>query len=758
MKLMNFETFVREHSLGHLDDEAVVFELIKHLIDEVSPRVLLESFPQNETQAKCFMANCTEPSKVFYTKCSKDTCQERMITLGKDHKDYVPSAILSKKIKKFHDQSPTLLPLLKERTQFYEIDCDQDLLKVQEQINVIVEPTIIHIRSGANNELKKEMVTQLTAEHSFINLEVNSLIRMETERRTAVGQEFFQTVSAGKIIPADMIVRMLRKIIYSGQKYDKFILNGFPDIIEHVNEFEKNCAKISAIFLTTTADENVVEIKNNNLTLFNIDALFQKEFRLKITEKWDYNRFSEMLGNKIDFIIVEGDWCTGKTSVCQYLQTSYGYKIIDPNVALEACKKKHEADDEPPESIPFDEVFDEIKSTIDTHKASGIKKFVFDTIPGNAEGSTDFEKVLAYIGTPDYYFALNGDVDIRKKRYLTKVEAEEWTEEHGEEVKALEGSKDRLLAHLETHYKGVSPERFRSIEFDLSAGDLKKQLDNELSPKVILVGHDKRLASDTTCANLAIKYNLIYISVYQLIRKHVEGNTVFGRKLVETKKPRDIKINSQTKDEFEEAEYSAIHYDLSLVLKLIKDTIGQTLTNQKYILLEGFCNFSKLMEEDDQLELRPMVELIEIERELGEIVAVASLKFAVEKETIDPEELEYEEFPEPPPVEEKKQEGEGEGEAEQPPPEEEEGEGDGKKDNFKVEEYQWTITNKKPRNLAQVFLDFKQNNAIHETKNAEEYSSSQYEAISKSLDEFITRVVQGDLKGKNPIVQVYFNE
>ena len=39
-------------------------------------------------------------------------------------------------------------------------------------------------------------------------------------------------VSAGKIIPAEMIVRMLRKIIYSGSGYDKFILSSFPDIIE----------------------------------------------------------------------------------------------------------------------------------------------------------------------------------------------------------------------------------------------------------------------------------------------------------------------------------------------------------------------------------------------------------------------------------------------------------------------------------------------------------------------------------------------
>lgn len=753
---MNFDKFIEENSLQSLDDESLVFELIKTLIDEVSPRVLIESFPKNEVQAKCFIANCTLPSKVFYTKCTKDTCQERMISLGKDHADYVPSAILSKKIKKFYDESPLLLPLLQEKTQFYQIDCDQNLDKVFEQVNSIVEPTIIHIRSGTNNDLKKEMVTQLVSQHGFINLEVNSLIRMETERRTAVGQEFFQTVSAGKIIPADMIVRMLRKIIYSGQKYDKFILNGFPDIIEHVNEFEKNCAKISAIFLTTTQEENVVEIKNNNLTLFNIDALFQKEFRLKITDSWDYSRFSEMLGNKTDYIIVTGTWSSGKTTVCKYLQESYGYQIINHNDALEACKKKHEEDEEPPESIPFDEIIEEVKSMIKALTDSGTSKFVFDTLPGTEPAQ--FDAIIDHMGIPDYIMVLDCDVEIRKKRHLVKIEAEEWTDEHEEEVKGLPDNTAQLVEYSKTKFDGISPDRFRLLEFNLSEDSMKKQINDELSPKVILIGHDKRLASDTTCANLAIKYNLIYISVYQLIRKHIEGNTEFGKQLLESKKERVISIKTQTKDEFEEATFSAVHYDFSLVLKLVKTTINETLTNQKYILLEGFCNFSKLMDEGDQLELRPMVELVEIEREIGEIVAVASLKFGVDMETVDETQIEYEEFPEPPPVEEKKQEGEGEGEADQPPPEEEEGEGDQKKEDFKIEEYQWTITNRKPKNLAQVFLELKTNNTFHEIKNAEEYSSSQYEAISKSLDEFITRVVQGDLKGRDAMVQVQFNE
>jgi adenylate kinase family enzyme len=65
-----------------------------------------------------------------------------------------------------------------------------------------------------------------------VNLDVNSLIRDENERKTAIGLEFLSMVSAGKIIPAEMIVRMLRRIIYSGDGRKKFILTGFPDIIE----------------------------------------------------------------------------------------------------------------------------------------------------------------------------------------------------------------------------------------------------------------------------------------------------------------------------------------------------------------------------------------------------------------------------------------------------------------------------------------------------------------------------------------------
>lgn len=140
-----------------------------------------------------------------------------MIALGKHHPDYTPSAILSKYIWNFHSETATLKPFLKEKYSkiFHEINSELPLDVVFKTVSCLIEPTVIHFRVGSNNDLRDEMIQQLVA-RGYMNLEVNELIRNETERRTSLGQDLLAIISAGKIIPSILIVKMLRKIIYSG--------------------------------------------------------------------------------------------------------------------------------------------------------------------------------------------------------------------------------------------------------------------------------------------------------------------------------------------------------------------------------------------------------------------------------------------------------------------------------------------------------------------------------------------------------------
>jgi adenylate kinase family enzyme len=166
-------------------------------------------------------------------------CQERMIELGQGHPNYVASSILSKKMKKYNDDCVELLPFLKSSSNLIEINTDQPLDKSMEEVYKNVEPLVIHIRPGSSTELRNEMVEKLSKEHGFVNLDIEKCIKGENERGTAIGMQLRKLVEQGKIIPGDLIVRMLKMIVYCGTPaINKFILTNFPDMIEQAKEFE----------------------------------------------------------------------------------------------------------------------------------------------------------------------------------------------------------------------------------------------------------------------------------------------------------------------------------------------------------------------------------------------------------------------------------------------------------------------------------------------------------------------------------------
>lgn len=52
------------------------------------------------------------------------------------------------------------------------------------------------------------------------------------------------------------------------------------------------------------------------------------------------------------------------------------------------------------------------------------------------------------------------------------------------------------------------------------------------------------------------------------------------------------------------------------------------------MLLEGLCNSTKLSHIDDQLEVRFMDELFNVESIIGEVAAIISLQYTAEQEFI----------------------------------------------------------------------------------------------------------------------------
>ena len=98
-----------------------------------------------------------------------------------------------------------------------------------------------------------------------------------------------------------------------------------------------------------------------------------------------------------------------------------------------------------------------------------------------------------------------------------------------------------------------------------------------------------------------------------------------------------------------------------------------------------------------------MDELSLIEKMITEVAGVVSLQF--QEEEVRQGDEQYEEFPEPEVVEEKPKVEGDEDEEDQPEPAEEEEEE--KKPVFRPEDFKWTITNGRYKNLLQLFGDVK---------------------------------------------------
>ena len=166
------------------------------------------------------------------------------------------------------------------------------------------------------------------------------------------------------------------------------------------------------------------------------------------------------------------------------------------------------------------------------------------------------------------------------------------------------------------------------------------------------------------------------------------------------------------------------------------------------MLLEGLCNSSKLASEDDKLETRLMDEFQAIERELGPVAAIVGLQFDEDAASRldEDKEVQWEQPAEEAPKEEAPKEDGEEVDPNAP-----------KKEVYKVSDYKWSVSNRKPRNLVQIFMGSKgEENVNHEVKTAESYSTSAYEAVSKSLDEFCNLVRKEE--EKYLYTQVIFND
>jgi adenylate kinase family enzyme len=264
------------------------------------------------------------------------------------------------------------------------------------------------------------------------------------------------------------------------------------------------------------------------VTLFNLDSLYQKNFKLRTMNYWDSRQLNELLGEKVDYSVILGRSLSGKSTVCKMLKEHVGYHIFEMKQVEEELKKKLGTEEEPIDEVPYVEIEKEIIRTVMENKKNGLnKKYVFDGY--SSKSAEHFNELLQELGPPDFFVRCGSDLSIIKQRYKLKNETDEVGEDAEDEMKQQEASYTESKLWFEQYYESLKG-RVQMVDIDTSASleatvDVVKGI---FAPKIVLVNHEKNIQVDTQCANLAIKYNMMYISVYQLIKHNIDNQTPCG--------------------------------------------------------------------------------------------------------------------------------------------------------------------------------------------------------------------------------------
>jgi len=657
----------------------------------------------------------------------------------------MPSALLGKSIAKYNECLFDLKKFLHAETKVCEVNTEQIFKQSFSEVKKMVEPTVINVRSSGseNSAAACEKITAGLVEQGFSILDVKSLVEQEVERQTESGRKIALNMNHGHdcLHDANLVVEVLRHIIYSGNGKDKFLLVGFPEQIHQANIFEKHCATISAIVYVTPKGQPTVEVKGNDLSAKNIDSIFAKEFRLKTMNEWDASTFDGHLGNKVAWGMFTGRSFSGKKTVAAELQKSIKSKLVNMADLAAELKKTMGTEEEPFEGdVPLEKVEDAICQLVHSDRAAH-NKFTYLFESWMHKTATDFIGFITHeFGNPTFVINTTCDKKTAEERYKKKNETEEIPEDAAQEMDDSAKKADKQKIEIDQCFASVKGKvRMINLNTNDSLETTLTNLKGLFSAKVIIVNHEKHLVVDTCCSNLAIKYNMLYLSVYQLIKAHITGNTDIGKALMATRKHKNLTQEAKSNaDNFQEFEYSAVHFDMELVVKLIQATIAEKRTTQQFILLEGLCNNRKLSDDDDKLSLRYMDELFQIERNIGEVAAVISLQYTAEPTQFT--EDKWEEFA-PVVIEEKKApelDEDGNPIEEEAPPEEEEP----AKPKWNPAEFKWTVTNRRAKNMPQLFRDYKGINCHCEEKLSTVFSDFKEDSVTKSLDEFCQRVLE----------------
>ena len=135
---------------------------------------------------------------------------------------------------------------------------EEDLKKEPGESDLKTPPFVVFVAGGPGCG-KGTQCVRIKEEFNLIHLSTGDLMRAEVKAGSYLGGEIEKHMSAGTLVPDDIVLALLKKAMIKNQDTNRFLLDGFPRAVEQAQRFEREIAEVSFMLYLEASHETMMQ-------------------------------------------------------------------------------------------------------------------------------------------------------------------------------------------------------------------------------------------------------------------------------------------------------------------------------------------------------------------------------------------------------------------------------------------------------------------------------------------------------------------
>lgn len=536
---------------GRLVPVSLTIKLLKKaLIASAGTKFLLDGFPRTNEQALAYEKEIGPCKFMLSLEAPIEVMKARCVSRGRS--DDTENAI-RQRLSNYKTKTEPVVATYKASRLCRTVDGSVGAGVVYSEARKHFLPRVVFVLGGPGSG-KGSQCAKISEEFGYTHLSAGDLLRAELARGSADGIMIDQIIRAGKIVPVEVTLELLRTaMIESGN--DKFLVDGFPRAEDQAEAFEKQLTECSMVLFIDVpesvletrllergrssgrSDDNIEAIKKR-LKVYHMQSMpvIDMYSRRGLVRRVDgnigdsdavYNVVRQLFMNQVVFVL--GGPGAGKGTMCAQIVETYGYNHLSTGDLLRAeVARKSTIGVEVEHMMKEGKIVPQeiiMKLMLAAMANTNGTKFLLDGFPRSVEQAKAYEKVL---GLPSAILYLDLSEDEMKNRLLNRGLTSGRADDNEETIVKRFQSFKNISFPVLGYYKEINSSLIKKISAAPEPKVVFDSLRSIFNPELVLVSGCTGTGRGTLATNLGKNLGFTRLRMTQLLEQASGDDTPTG--------------------------------------------------------------------------------------------------------------------------------------------------------------------------------------------------------------------------------------